>query len=290
MKYVNKISVLLSLLAVTLFSACNADQEGPLYTESNGLSFVSSTLNPLKIVPDSPTFTVDLLRSNTEGDLTGSVKVSASMGDTAVEGVTVSDYAFTDGENTASITIDVSVMSIGETITVGLALDSEDVSVGGYGETSVDVTMDYSWQSIGTGSWQDGIISSLYTGGGIDPSLTWEVEVEQAVENPAIYRAVDPYGFEICPYVAESEVVNGGPFYVQIDTTDPDNVLVPQQSLGIDWGEGTFVIGSMYYLDGTSRGGVKTGNVINLGTSVFAGMGTSAYLTSNPTILTLPAE
>ena len=33
MKYVNKISVLLSLLVVVLFSACNADQEGPLYTE-----------------------------------------------------------------------------------------------------------------------------------------------------------------------------------------------------------------------------------------------------------------
>lgn len=36
MKYINRISVLLSLLTVLLFSACSTDQEGPLYTEGGG--------------------------------------------------------------------------------------------------------------------------------------------------------------------------------------------------------------------------------------------------------------
>lgn len=292
MKYLNKISLFLSLLTVVLFSACSTDQEGPLYTEGNGLSFVSSTLNPVTVIPDNPTFTIDLIRANTVGELSGTLQVTAYSGSgnnvQTIDGVTVTNYNFTDGSNIASATVNVSPMSIGQTITVELAFDSENASIGGYSATSISVTMDYTWVSLGTGQWQDGIISSLFQVP--DPTITWEVEVEQAVENTAIYRVVNPYGYEICPYVEASEVQNGGPFNVQIDTTDPNNVMVPQQSLGIDWGYGVFQVGSMYLLDGTSRGGVMTGNVINLGTSIFAAMGTSAYLTSQPTILTLPTE
>ena len=64
MKYINRISVLLSFLTVLLFSACNIDQEGPLYTEGEGqgVTFISKSLDGVVVSPAEPTFTIDLLR------------------------------------------------------------------------------------------------------------------------------------------------------------------------------------------------------------------------------------
>ena len=285
-----KIFILLTLLVTVLFSACNADQEGEIYSGSgaNDLSFSASNLGSFTLAPSAPTLQVDLFRGNISGQLTGQVNAAVTVGNEAYDNlISVSDYTFADGVGQTSIVLDATNLPIGVTANVALSLgNADDVSIGGNASTSLSIAIDYTWQSLGMGTWQDGLISSLFQVD--DLTITWEVEVQQAGENPSLYRVVDAYGFGICPYVLESEVQAGGPFYIQIDTTNPNNVLVPQSSMGIDWGYGLFQTGSMYYLDGASAGGVMSGNVINLGTSLFCAMGADAYLTSQPTILTLP--
>ncbi len=192
MKYVNKFAVLLSLLLVVLFSACNADQEGPLYTQNNGLSFVSSTLNPLVVSPSSPTFTVDILRGTTEGEFDGTVQLYAYIvtEDTKQEisGCTVTNYHFAEGENKTSVTVDVTPIAIGQTITVELKFADENVSVGGYNMTSVSVSKDYTWNSLGEATFYDNQFFYWYNNGnGV------KVNMYQAVEQPNRYKLANPY-------------------------------------------------------------------------------------------------
>lgn len=193
MKYVNKISVLLSLLIVALFSACNADQEGPIYTEGKGMSFVSSVLNPVVVSPSDPTFTVDIIRGTTEGELDGTIQLYAYTildDDTEQEfpGCTVTGYHFADGENKTSITVDVTPLAIGKTISVELEFESENVSVGGYNATSVSVSKDYTWNSLGKATFYDNRFFYWYNeGNGV------KVDMYQAAEQPNRYKLVNPY-------------------------------------------------------------------------------------------------
>lgn len=192
MKYVNKISVLLSLLVVVLFSACNADQEGPLYTEGKGLSFVSSTLNPLVVSPSSPTFTVDILRGTTEGELEGTVQLYAYTGSGETEqefpGCSVTGYHFADGENKTTITVDVTPLAIGQAITVELQFDSENVAVSGNNVTEVTVSKDYTWNNLGKATFYDNQFFYWYNeGNGV------KVDMYQAAEQPNRYKLASPY-------------------------------------------------------------------------------------------------
>ena len=192
MKYVNKISVLLSLLMVILFSACNTDQEGPLYTEGKGLSFVSSTLNPITVSPENPTFTVDILRGTTSGELDGTVQLYAYIGsgETAQElaGCSVTGYHFADGDNKASVTVDVTPLAIGQVVTVELEFVDKEISIGGNNATSVSVSKDYTWNSLGEATFYDNQFFYWYNDGkGV------KVEIYQAAEQPNRYKLVDPY-------------------------------------------------------------------------------------------------
>lgn len=297
MKYLNKISVLLMVLAAGLFTACNTDQEGPIYTETGeGITFSSASLTSQVVTVGVPTFSVDLFRATANDALSGNIGMFVYVEGKDAEGnkvvIPVEGYAsqvpfsFEAGKYQTTISVDATPLAVGDEVLIDLSLpEGSEVAVSGANVATVSVTKDYTWQSIGKGVWTDGLVSSLFN----VPAGTnvWEVEVEQAVENQGMYRMVNPYGFEICPWVAENEVTVD-PCYVKIDASDPENVKVPQQSMGINWGYGEFVVGSMAALMPGSPYGVKTGNVIDLGTTVFVAMGADAYLTSVGSKLELP--
>lgn len=297
MKYLNKISVLLMVLAAGLFTACNTDQEGSIYIEKEEvITFSCSTLAPQVVTVGEPTFLVDLFRALDDKAVSGNVGMFVYVPGKDAEGNSIKvpvegydtqiPFSFKEGECMTTITVNATPLAVGDEVLIDLTLpEGTPVAVSGTGIATVTVTKDYTWQSIGKGVWTDGLVSSLFN----VPAGTnvWEVEVEQAVENQGMYRMVNPYGFEICPWVAENEVTVD-PCYVKIDASDPENVVVPQQSMGINWGYGEFVVGSMALLAPGSPYGVKTGNVIDLGTTVFVAMGADAYLTNVGSKLELP--
>lgn len=297
MKYLNKISALLMVLAAGLFTACNTDQEGPVYTETGeGITFSSASLTSQVVTVGVPTFSVDLFRATANDALSGNIGMFVYVEGKDAEGnkvvIPVEGYAsqvpfsFEAGKYQTTISVDATPLAVGDEVLIDLSLpEGSEVAVSGANVATVSVTKDYSWQSIGTGVWTDGLISYLYN----VPAGTnvWEVEVEQAVENENVYRMVNPYGFEVCPWVAENEVTVD-PCYVKIDASDPENVFVAQQSIGINWGEGEFYTGSTALLAPGYPLGVKNGNVIEFGAaSLFITLGTSTY-PANPCKLELP--
>ena len=156
MKYLHKISLLLSIFAVGLFASCDTDNEGAIYESStNGVSFIASAMQSVEVTPSNPTFTVDLFRNTTEAAASGTLTVDAVIGTTALSGVTVSNYSFNAGEAKTSVTVDVTPLEIGDVLNVTLTINENEVSVGGVASTTIKVIKSYIWTSLGTGTFVD---------------------------------------------------------------------------------------------------------------------------------------
>lgn len=185
MKYISKLSILMALLSIALgFASCDSEQEGSLYSESaNGATFVSASLADITVSPADPTFTVDLIRANSGSELSGTVTLTAKIGDVPLEGCSVSGYTFAAGENMTKITVNVSPLEIGKELDVTLTLDGDNTPISGSNKVSVIVNKDYNWVSLGTGSFVDILAFT---------EKPYNVEIQKA-EGFDRYRVIDPY-------------------------------------------------------------------------------------------------
>jgi hypothetical protein len=89
------------------------------------------------------------------------------------------------------------------------------------------------FKSLGMCSYTDDIVCTTF---GLS-TVTYEVEIQESVDNPGKYRLVNPYG-EIYPYNEPGDWDADNTYYLTIDATDPDYVNLVQSDLGIDWGYG----------------------------------------------------
>lgn len=185
MKYINKITGLLSLLTVLLFSACSSDQEGPLYTETGqGVTFISNALTSVVVSPANPTFTIDLIRANTASAYSGEVLISATLDKQPFDGCTVSGFNFAAGENKTSITVDITPLQISQqlSITLTLSIPEEDVAISGSSTASLTASKDYEWVEVGKGKFAD----NFFFGSENDVTI-------MKAEGFDRYRVVKPY-------------------------------------------------------------------------------------------------
>ena len=184
MKYLNKITILLSFLALGLFTACDDEQKGAEYT-GEGVTFSSSSLTSVVVSPNDPTFTVDIFRTNASGSLSGDVSITATLADknkTPLSGCTVSGYTFGDGETKSAVTVNVDPLAIGVELNVTLNIEGDDIAVSGTNKTTVVVSKDYNWQLLGKGTYTDNWSSGV----------TYDVDIYKA-EGFDRYRVMDPY-------------------------------------------------------------------------------------------------
>ena len=89
------------------------------------------------------------------------------------------------------------------------------------------------FKSLGMATYTDDIVGPLFKAS----PVTYEVEIEESVDNPGKYRLVNPYG-EVFPYNDPGDWDDSQTYYMVIDATNPDAVVIPQQALGVDWGDG----------------------------------------------------
>lgn len=129
-----------------------------------------------------------------------------------------------------------------------------------------------SWTSLGRGYWTDGFICPLFQ---ISDAVTYEVEVQEKDNEPGIYRMVNPYTDEF-PY--------GGPadkdYYIEIDATNPDCVLLDMQDTGFATDED----GAIYILNFASNavaGGNTAEQIIAAGRNDVMADGTITFRKGN---------
>ena len=103
------------------------------------------------------------------------------------------------------------------------------------------------YKSLGTGLYTDDMLLPTF---GYAP-MTWEVEIQQSVEDPNFYRVISPYGKAFADAMlatnnvelAETQYDSAGTTQLDIDATDPDDVYFAKTMLGLDWGYGQAYIG-----------------------------------------------
>ncbi len=125
--------------------------------------------------------------------------------------------------------------------------------------------VDSDWQTLGWGQYTEGVLSDFYcieTEG--DLVCTYDVEIQESVEQPGLYRIVNPYKDYTYKWVFEF-YQNGSyddtqDYFLVIDATDPTRVWLPwNQDTGMDIGvpsgsgvgQGELYIGSTvaYYVE-----------------------------------------
>jgi hypothetical protein len=255
----------LGLLLITLLAVACTQENGALYefpNETGQVSLASGKYTAELATEDGTTITVKVGRNMTKGALDVPFSFTSSspiftMSDTVAH--------FADGAATASLTIAYpgsEQMEIGESYELTVSLvDEEILSVGGVSKQTLTLKRRLTWVDAGTGQWTDGVIPPLFGA----EVLTYDVAIEKAEEADGVYRLVDPYGYEVYEYTAEEEVVSK-PCYVMINALDPNNVVIPEAGIGIDWGYGEIFIGSL-------APGVREGKTITFpAEALFVGM------------------
>lgn len=116
------------------------------------------------------------------------------------------------------------------------------------------------WNPIGTGQFTDGILFPLAVMEDENEELpTYNVEVMQFAGDPALYRIMNPWKAGVCPYGIDYS----GDKYIELDTTNPDCVVMPQQSSGLAFSQGTLYI--MNYATYLLANGKSAAEIIQLG-------------------------
>ena len=154
---INKILFGFAIVMAALFTSCNKDNEGAIYNnqEGAGLSFTASTLVAVEVPASNPVFEVEILRGNISGAASGNVTATLKVGETELSGVTVSGYNFADGQNSTTVSVNVSPLEVGIVGSLTLTIADADASVGGVKSTTMKVSKAYEWESLGKGAFVD---------------------------------------------------------------------------------------------------------------------------------------
>ena len=103
------------------------------------------------------------------------------------------------------------------------------------------------WKSLGMGSMTDDMVAPWYQ---MEP-VTYSVEILQSESAPTQYRVMAPYGQAFADAMkkqnnytlTDSKYDKAGVKYIDIDASNPDDVIFHKTMIGCDWGEGEMYIG-----------------------------------------------
>ena len=116
-----------------------------------------------------------------------------------------------------------------------------------------------SWESLGECLYTDDFMTMGYYDeeteewvpvyNGLEPQ-TYAVELLSSTKKPGLYRLKNAYG-EVYPFNEEGDWDASMDYYLEIDATDPENVFIKEQELGLDWGNGmiSIVSDAAYYMN-----------------------------------------
>lgn len=218
--------LLISVLTLSL-GACTDEYEYSGATAEGEQVYFSNTLpQTIDLNKNENKVEIPVNRIQKEGGLTVDLDVTVSEGSKITVPSTVT---FADGQSVANLVIsyDPSQIELGHYDNVTLSIKDRSYTTP-YGNSSYSFSAGLSeWKSMGKGIYREGILSTFY---GTDV-LTYEVEIQENVNTPGIYRVVTPYGEGsdfYKNYIATGEFAWTGESNTSmvIDATDPDYVYI----------------------------------------------------------------
>ena len=278
MKFLKKIAYMLTLAGMAFgLAACSNDDveyepaapvEGAqVYFSTNNISSVNATM-------ETTSFEVVVMRGgNTEEAVNVPIKAVVSVPEVEGEEADSTDPAslftiptvakFAAGKDTVKLTVDIDRENLedGQTYTIALTLNDLSV-VTPYGNSSltVKVVVPQPLVLLGTGYWTDDIVAPLF-GVGI---ATYPVEVYENLKTPGYIYLKDLYTNAYAPVLGSADYWGMDPeeiptwetSYFAIKIEDPNAVVIPGQSIGLDLGYGEMLAGSLSGTVGTLADGI----------------------------------
>ena len=239
-------------LTAGFFASCSEEGAWDAYdtTSEPTYSFEQAASNYVLTPVDTVTqVVVKVFRNNTNGNVT--LPLDVKLNNTIMTYDTAA-VTFENGKDFAEFIIDVDYANIAlgtkYTASVAFVVDSlnyfeHNASLTGNNSASISLQVEYNWQSIGKALYTEDLITTFFT----TSNLTYEVEAEQAVENPNIIRLVDPYGAAF-PYNEPGDYDTSKKHYMVFNCEDPEGVYMDgYHASGMDWGYGEFTFASIAY-------------------------------------------
>lgn len=300
-----------ALFGVVAFTACTNEYEYDGVGEAEnpnaaGVYFTENNKKSFEVEPGNEQFNLTLERTNTTEAQTVGISV---VEDEAGVFEVPETVEFAAGEKTATLHITAPTAQEGGEYSLTVAIADNDRGIYAAGMQGYTINMAVQkWEKLGTGYWLDGIVASLY---GVDPSFPYAVEVEKLITETGIrFRFYGPYshvatdfdgiGYVGYVYNEEGDCDEEDHLFV-IDVTSAGATLKPV-AMGMDWGDGAFMTGTIVGNLSTSAGVITDTNTYPLGTydeeagviifpakSLFV-QEDKVYITSKPSYLYLSAD
>ena len=172
------------------------------------------------------------------------------------------------------------IQSFGITVSSGsytvLAISYDDLNVPQkYDFKTFSFSTGNDWKVLGMARYTDDVLCTLFEGFDM---VTYDVEVQESISMPGFFRMKNPYGLNH-PNNTSSDVLPGD-YYIEINATNPQAVTIALQAMGVDWGYGECMMGSV---PGADYWGKFENSVITFSApkSIYIIMGTSNFYTTN---------
>lgn len=240
-----------------LFTACSSDDDFTPGPEAEGIQvyFPSEAPTAYTITGDMASIEVEVMRAAT--DEAAEVPVRATIDADYAAAFTVADYVlFEAGENKAMLNIafDRTKLTEGSSYDIALVLDDETMTTP-YGAASLNLTLTLPepYVLLGTALYREDVITTLFD----VENVEMEVEVYENTNRPGYIFLKNVYT-EAYPYTNPKNIYAEGDHYLAVNIADPNEVIIPKQTLGMTLNReyGEFFMGTIE--PGTLVNGVIT--------------------------------
>lgn len=262
MKKLNYMFLALVSAASLAFTACEDKAE---YTPAgaataSGVYFSTELPETVNLDKEATSFDVEIYRGDDSADQTVELDVIIDEENASKLNIpTVANFA--KGSKVANITIgyDPTTLAYEDWIDVVLAVKDETLH-SPYAEYSyafsagipAPYTKVVAENGDETATYREDLLTTFF---GVE-NLVYDLEIRENDITPGIYRLINPYG-EAYEYNDPGDWDDSKDYYLEIDATDPDAVVLNMSMLGCDWGYGEFGAWSLagYYM--TRQGASK---------------------------------
>lgn len=223
-------NIFLTLLAGGALVAASSCVEHCEYTPAEAVAlspyYFSTGNSPYEeLEEDQTSFAVTLGRIDTNGELTLDIQSTVDQVFSVPSKVTFADG---EGVTTFDVTFDVTTLEKDKEYLLKFALPGiEDTP---YSLGNFEVTVHYlPWRTFDVpGIYAEVAVPSIF---GDQYYVEYEVEIQEDPHTDGIYRIVNPYSPDYYPFKVGS--FDGKKHYLVFDTTDPENVVVPEFDSGL---------------------------------------------------------
>lgn len=239
-KYIGVISTV--VFSVLMFS-CTEKVEYSQAEKLTGAQVYFSSLTPSQIDLDreATSYSIKLMRGNTDGNLTVELKVESETDKLDIP----TSVEFQDGENVANVNVTYSLDELGydNYYKVKIAL-TDDTYTTPYGPSSLDLSLGIPapWVTLGKATYQDDVLLSIF---GLE-TKPYKLDIQQNGVQKNQFRLVNPFGKDYPMFSAiEGQYDTSKNYYMEFSVSEDNKVIIKQGELGVSVEQGTIGIATL---------------------------------------------